>query len=724
MQRMNVFGTRVRVSQRKSFVNLLSAAVLGAALMVAVPGWAQTAGLVAGPEAVPAGSSAAAHSVVRWSGVMPGFAGKVVEVRLGIYENQAGGQALWSEMQRVAVGLDGHYSVLLGATTGAGLPEGLFPTGEARWIEARPVGGEGVGARNLITAVPYAFKAADADTLGGRSAAEYVTREQMQAASTVLPAGPVGAGLTGPLIAGTGVTNALAVWTNSTTLGSSVVSESGAKIGIGTTAPATTLDVNGLSTLRGAVNLPVQTLATATAGTNSPVVEWGASSFSSTTHAAIAQNFSLQAVTVGNNTTAPSGKLELLFGSGGVIPVATGLSFAPNGQITFAAGQKFPGTGVGSITGITTTSPLTGSGTSGSVALGLNTAALETTLNGKYAQLATGNYFSSTSGSTFNGPITGNSASTMYAIQGNTSSGIAVQGYATSTNGWGINGYATGLDGIGVYGNAVANADSNGNFPVGVQGHVLQGTAVLGVQDEATPGLASVFGRNSSVSGMYTVYKNQGNISAGVWGDAVNGTNTVPSGVFGTTDNGYGGAFNNNSAIWPAVYGFNASTGGTGLFKVAMLGSPQGTCGVGEGGNLSCTGQVKMLVSAGGGTRTVETYSVQSPENWMEDFGSGSLSGGAVVVTIDAAFAETVSGDASYKVFLTPNGESKGLYVTNKTATSFEVRESGGGTASIGFDYRIVAKRRGFEAQRMVDVTETFNREMLAAKRQGLGIRK
>jgi hypothetical protein len=99
----------------------------------------------------------------------------------------------------------------------------------------------------------------------------------------------------------------------------------------------------------------------------------------------------------------------------------------------------------------------------------------------------------------------------------------------------------------------------------------------------------------------------------------------------------------------------------------------------------------------------------------MEDFGSGTLRNGAAVVSIDPAFAETVTADAGYHVFLTPNGDSKGLYVTAKTATSFEVHESGGGTASLSFDYRIVAKRRGFEAQRLVDVSETFNAEMRAA---------
>jgi hypothetical protein len=114
---------------------------------------------------------------------------------------------------------------------------------------------------------------------------------------------------------------------------------------------------------------------------------------------------------------------------------------------------------------------------------------------------------------------------------------------------------------------------------------------------------------------------------------------------------------------------------------------------------------------------------VQSPENWMEDFGSGTLSnGGVTVVAIDAAFAGTVSGGADYHVFLTPRGDSnRPVRDQQATPTSFEVHESGGGTSTIGFDYRIVAKRRGFEAQRMVDVTEAMNvvkarDEVLAAR--------
>jgi hypothetical protein len=62
-------------------------------------------------------------------------------------------------------------------------------------------------------------------------------------------------------------------------------------------------------------------------------------------------------------------------------------------------------------------------------------------------------------------------------------------------------------------------------------------------------------------------------------------------------------------------------------------------------------------------------------------------------------------------VFITPNADAEALYVINKTATSFEVRESKGGTSSMTFDYKIVARRRGYEQQRLVDVTARFNEE-------------
>src|SRR3984893_4478060 len=97
---------------------------------------------------------------------------------LAIYAEEVGGTALWQETQNVSVDADGHYSVLLGATRNGGVPQELFPTGEPRWLGVqfqRP--GEAEQPRVLLASVPYALKAADADTLGGRPASSYVVAE-------------------------------------------------------------------------------------------------------------------------------------------------------------------------------------------------------------------------------------------------------------------------------------------------------------------------------------------------------------------------------------------------------------------------------------------------------------------------------------------------------------------------------------------------------------------
>jgi hypothetical protein len=173
------------------------------------------------------------------------------------------------------------------------------------------------------------------------------------------------------------------------------------------------------------------------------------------------------------------------------------------------------------------------------------------------------------------------------------------------------------------------------------------------------------------------------------------------------------GQMENYSSTHPTLFLSNNAGGpitdSTGMFKNLMATSPSGTCGIGGNGDLSCTGQVKSLVSAGGGARTVETYAPHSAEDWMEDYGTGVMQRGVSMVKIDPAFAETISESADYHVFITPRGDSKGLYVINATAAGFEVRESGGGTSSLTFDYKIVGKRRGYEAQRLRDVTQSFN---------------
>ncbi len=94
-------------------------------------------------------------------------------------------------------------------------------------------------------------------------------------------------------------------------------------------------------------------------------------------------------------------------------------------------------------------------------------------------------------------------------------------------------------------------------------------------------------------------------------------------------------------------------------------------------------------------------YGVQATESRIEDTGSAQIVGGRGSVSIDQAFGKTIDFRGGYQVFITPGGDSKGLYVTNKTPAGFEVRESQGGRSSLSFDYRIVAHPVGTTYERL-----------------------
>jgi hypothetical protein len=163
--------------------------------------------------------------------------------------------------------------------------------------------------------------------------------------------------------------------------------------------------------------------------------------------------------------------------------------------------------------------------------------------------------------------------------------------------------------------------------------------------------------------------------------------------VLGTADGGIPGWF------------FNYSSNSAGAI-VLMTQGTTGYCITVGNGDLYCSGSKSAVVPVDNGTRKVALYAVEAPENWFEDFGSGQLSGGAARVALEPIFAQTVNTGVEYHVFLTPKGDSKGLYVSNETAAGFEVHESGGGRSAIAFDYRIVARRKGYEAIRLADKTK------------------
>jgi hypothetical protein len=306
-----------------------------------------------------------------------------VGITLAIYKDQYEGAPLWLEPQNIQADAKGNYTVQLGSTKPDGLPLDLFSSGEARWLGVTVNGGQ-EQPRVLLLSVPYALKAADAETIGGLPPSAFVL-----AAPPISGAAGSGSGssvspststsgappATSNVTTTGGTVNALPLWTTASNIQSSAVTQTGsgttARIGIGTTTPAATLDVKGAETVRGVLTLPATSAATATKGANSQPQDLVASSFSSSTSKAVNQTFQWQAEPAANNTANPSGTLNLLFGSGTTAPAETGLKLSGKGLFTFATGQTFPGTGT--ITGVTTGagSGLSGGGTTGSLTLSL-----------------------------------------------------------------------------------------------------------------------------------------------------------------------------------------------------------------------------------------------------------------------------------------------------------------------------------------------------------------
>jgi len=177
------------------------------------------------------------------------------------------------------------------------------------------------------------------------------------------------------------------------------------------------------------------------------------------------------------------------------------------------------------------------------------------------------------------------------------------------------------------------------------------------------------------------------------------------AGVLGTADDSYAGVFLNNSPRGdPTLLALSFDSSGY-TFAATNISNNTG-CNIDPAGSLNCTGSKNAVVPLDSGKRRVAMSAIESPENWFEDFGSAQLIDGVAVIQLDPDFIQTVNTERNYRVFPVPNADCRGLYVTNKSANSFEVRELGGGTSNIRFDYRITAIRRNYETVRFADHTK------------------
>jgi hypothetical protein len=440
-------------------------------------------------------SSAVVPKLVNFSGRAADMQGKAIAgiagVTFAIYRDQSEGAPLWLETQNVTADAKGNYTVQLGATKPDGLPLELFSSGEARWLGVRVNGGE-EQPRVLLLSVPYALKAADAETVGGLPASAFVlAAPPTSVASTSIPAvatpQPLVTGTT-PVTTAGGTVNKLAKFDASADITNSQVFDNGTNVGIGNTAPGAKLDVSGTGIFRGALTLPATAAATATAGKNSQPLNFTASSFNSSTLKAVNETFRWQGEPVGNNSATPLGKLNLLFGSGTATPTETGLSISNKGQITFASGQIFPST-LGTVKSVGLSAPssdftVSGSPVTSSGTLGLNWNVAPTsasTANAIVKRDASGSFSAGgisaslgVTGLSAGVPgVTGSNSSGGYGVYGTSAAGPAIWGQSSGTNG-----ISDGVHGVTSSGGGSGVAGVNNGGGIGVYG--TGGTGVFG----------------------------------------------------------------------------------------------------------------------------------------------------------------------------------------------------------------------------------------------------
>jgi hypothetical protein len=578
-----------------------------------------------------------------------------VSITFSLFNNQRGGEPLWTEKQNVQMDSTGHYFVQLGITKPNGVPATLFTSGEARWLGVR-IAEQVEQPRVLLLSVPYALKAGDAATIGGLPPSAFVLAATPMSAdgfatTTGSTASPTDAPPAGS-VTGSGTADFIPLWTSTSNIGNSVLFQSGtgktAKLGINTLTPASTLDVKGAATIRGLFSLPAGGTATATKGFNSQAEQQTASAFNSGTSKAVTQNFQWQVEPVGNNTSTPSGSLNLLFGQGANKPAETGLNIASNGQITFATGQTFPGTGDGTITGITTASGsgLSGGGNSGTLNLSLiSTCTTKQILQWSGSAWAcaspgTGTVTSVGSGAGLTGgPITG--TGTLSIATAGVSNSMLVNPSLTVSAGTAL----TGGGAVALGGNttlsldttkvpllAAANNFSNNQTVNGsvtassFSGNGASLTNVTAVNSSELGGLgagayaqlaaANTFSNNQTINGTLAASSNAVTIKAtssdsthaalegngqfdGVLGFVAEGTGTtygVVGEVESTSGIGVGGYALASTGLSFGVYGSSSSTSGTGVYGtssnlgVVGAGNNIGVYGVGRSASVEGEG--------------------------------------------------------------------------------------------------------------------------------------
>jgi hypothetical protein len=223
---------------------------------------------------------------------------------------------------------------------------------------------------------------------------------------------------------------------------------------------------------------------------------------------------------------------------------------------------------------------------------------------------------------------------------------------------------------------------------------------------------SAVLATHTGKRGFGVIGQAEDNRSVGVLGNNTG----LGTGVLGRTNsNNRAAVLGNNTAAGAGVQGFS-QTGFAGVFVSGSACEPGpfvGCATPASSGGLRVVGEIikemgeyaEALPHPDGSKRLM--YAPLSPESWYEDFGRHELVEGRANVELDEEFVAVLGiEDANYHVFLTAEGETKGLYVSSRSVNAFEVREQQDGNNSLTFSYRVVAKRQYRQPKRLARLEE------------------
>jgi len=226
---------------------------------------------------------------------------------------------------------------------------------------------------------------------------------------------------------------------------------------------------------------------------------------------------------------------------------------------------------------------------------------------------------------------------------------------------------------------------------IGVIGDTAAGTGVYGYGGAGVVGEGENFGTYGDTFDGIGVYGGSAN------GNGVLGHSSTTVGVRGEGATGVEG-----EGREIGVFGRSGANGWAGVFFDGLFvrgdSTVQGSLLVTKDFLVLGANKHMVMPHPDGTDRLL--YCLEGAEAWLEDFGTAQLSAGRARVDLEDDYAALVETD-EYHIFLSPEGDSNGLYVAAKDSRGFEVREQQGGSSTPSFSYRIAARPKGGRRERL-----------------------